>query len=312
MKSDVNRLPSALVRMPPVTARLNMSERGILSRLTKREGPPPNVTISGNLIQPAPIPAVGSVPIQPKVQPLVLSGGTVLPPAPNIKPRPSYRYNVPTVYYQPPMPSSTATITVRPPPPTTLLLPASTASPSLVKPGLVQSVPKASSPLISQQVNSPTPPTQYVTTLLTKPVMTTVTTSVPHPGVGPVSSTPLTPVINSVYSLSTGKTGTEAQRSSTPPTSAMQSGIGKMLSKKATTLVENQITSIIRREASAMGLIRPDASSNPSSPSSTDTRVSSPGQSQVTPQDPQVEPDQTQTAKTGDKDDKDPDVICLD
>lgn len=311
MKSDVNRLPSALVRMPPVTARLNMSERGILSRLTKREGPPPNVTISGNLIHPAPIPAVGSVPIQPKVQPLVLSGGTVLPPAPNIKPRPSYRFNVPPVYYQPPMPSSTATITVRPPPPTTLLLPASTATPSLVKPGLVQSVPKASSPLISHQVNSPTP-TQYVTTLLTKPVMTPVTTSVPHPGAGPVSSTPLTPVINSVYSLSTGKTGTEAQRSATPPSSAMQSGIGKMLSKKATTLVENQITSIIRREASAMGLIRPDASSNPSSPSSTDTRVSSPGQSQATNQDPQVEPDQTQTAKTGDKNDKDPDVICLD
>jgi len=212
------------------------------------------------------------------------------------------------------MPSSTATITVRPPPPTTLLLPASTAAPGLVKPGpgLVQSVPKASSPLISHQVNSPTP-TQYVTTLLSKPVMTTVTTSVPHPGACPVSSTPLTPVINSVYSLSTGKSGTEAQRSSTPPASGMQSGIGKMLSKKATTLVENQITSIIRREASAMGLIKPDASSNPSSPSSTDTRVSSPGQSQATPQDPQVEPDQkTQTAKTGDKNDKDPDVICLD
>ena len=53
MKSDVNRLPSTLVRMPPVTARLNMSDRGIHSRLTKRgEGPPPNITIPRNTIQP--------------------------------------------------------------------------------------------------------------------------------------------------------------------------------------------------------------------------------------------------------------------
>ncbi|XP_078374198.1 chromodomain-helicase-DNA-binding protein 4-like isoform X2 [Oculina patagonica] len=310
MKSDVNRLPSALVRMPPVTARLNMSERGILSRLTKRDGPPPNVTISGNSMQPAPMP-VGSVPIQPKVQPLVLAGGTVLPPPLNIKPRPSYRYSVPQMYYPPSIQSSTATITVRPPPPTTLLLPASTTVSSLVKPGLVQSVPKASSPLISHHVNSPTP-TQYVTTLLTKPAVTSTVSAVPHPVVGPASSTPLTPVINSVYSLSAGKSGTEAQRSSTPPTTAIQSGIGKMLSKKATTLVENQITSIIRREASAMGLIRPDASSNPSSPSATETRVSSPGQSQATPQAPQEESDKTQPPKTGDKKDKDPDVICLD
>lgn len=308
MKSDVNRLPSALVRMPPVTARLNMSERGILSRLTKRDGAPPNVTISGNLIQPAPMPLVGSVPIQP----LVMTGGTVLPPAPSIKPKPSYRYSVPPVYYPPTIPSSTATITVRPPPPTTLLLPASTTVSSLVKPGLVQSVPKASSPLISHHVNSPTP-TQYVTTLITKPAVTTTVSPVPHPVVGPASSTPLTPVINSVYSLSAGKAGTEGQRSSTPPTSAIQSGIGKMLSKKATTLVENQITSIIRREASAMGLIRPDASSNPSSPSATEKRVSSPGQSQVTPQAPQEESDKTQPPKTGDpKMDNDPDVICLD
>lgn len=303
MKSDVNRLPSALVRMPPVTARLNMSERGILSRLTKRDGAPPNVTVSGNLVQPVPMAIPGSIPIQPKVQPLVLAGGTVLPPAPNIKPRPSYRYTVPPVYY----PSSTATITVRPPPPTTLLLPASTTTSSLVTPGLVQTVPKASSPLISHQVNSPTP-TQYVTTLITKPA---VTSTVSHPVVGPASSTPLTPVINSVYSLSAGKTSTEAPRSSTPPASALQSGIGKMLSKKATTLVENQITNIIRREASAMGLIKPDASSNPSSPSATETHVSSPGQSsQAKPQD--ESDNKAHSPKTADGKDNDPDVICLD
>ena len=81
MKSDVNRLPSTLVRMPPVTARLNMSEKGILSRLTKRgEGPPPNVTIPGNTIQPPPVQGMGSVAIQPKVQPFVLGGGTIMPP----------------------------------------------------------------------------------------------------------------------------------------------------------------------------------------------------------------------------------------
>ncbi|RMX45752.1 hypothetical protein pdam_00004176 [Pocillopora damicornis] len=305
MKSDVNRLPSALVRMPPVTARLNMSERGILSRLTKREGPPPNVTVSGNPMQPAPIPtSAASIPIQPKVQPLVLAGGTVIPPAPGVKGRPPFRFNVPPLYYPSAMSSGSATLTVRPPPPTTLLLPAPTTT---VKSGLVQSVPKPSSPLISHHVNSPTP-TQYVTTLITKPAGSAAVSTVPQPISGAVSSTPpLTPVINSVYSLSTGKTGTEAQRSSTPPSSAIGAGIGKMLSKKATTLVENQITSIIRREASAMGLI---SSSNPSSPSATETRAS-PGPKQTAPQAAE-ESDQKQTTKAGDKSDKDPDVICLD
>ena len=305
MKSDVNRLPSALVRMPPVTARLNMSERGILSRLTKREGPPPNVTVSGNPMQPAPIPtSAASIPIQPKVQPLVLAGGTVIPPAPGVKGRPPFRFNVPPLYYPSAMSSGSATLTVRPPPPTTLLLPAPTTT---VKSGLVQSVPKPSSPLISHHVNSPTP-TQYVTTLITKPAGSAAVSTVPQPISGAVSSTPpLTPVINSVYSLSTGKTGTEAQRSSTPPSSTIGAGIGKMLSKKATTLVENQITSIIRREASAMGLI---SSSNPSSPSATETRAS-PGPKQTAPQAAE-ESDQKQTTKAGDKSDKDPDVICLD
>ena len=33
MKQDVARLPTAMARIAPVTQRLNMSERGILSRL---------------------------------------------------------------------------------------------------------------------------------------------------------------------------------------------------------------------------------------------------------------------------------------
>lgn len=33
MKNDVNRLPTALAKMPPVTHRLNMSERAVLTRL---------------------------------------------------------------------------------------------------------------------------------------------------------------------------------------------------------------------------------------------------------------------------------------
>lgn len=46
MKADVTRLPSMLSRVPPVSARLQMSERGILSRLTSRgnEPPPQQVT----------------------------------------------------------------------------------------------------------------------------------------------------------------------------------------------------------------------------------------------------------------------------
>lgn len=40
MKADVTRLPSMLSRIPPVAARLQMSERSILSRLTTRAGDP--------------------------------------------------------------------------------------------------------------------------------------------------------------------------------------------------------------------------------------------------------------------------------
>ena len=37
MKSDVARLPATLSRIPPVAARLQMSERSILSRLANRD-----------------------------------------------------------------------------------------------------------------------------------------------------------------------------------------------------------------------------------------------------------------------------------
>lgn len=43
MKADVTRLPSMLSRIPPVSARLHMSERSILSRLTNREPQPQQV-----------------------------------------------------------------------------------------------------------------------------------------------------------------------------------------------------------------------------------------------------------------------------
>lgn len=39
MKSDVSRLPATLARIPPVAQRLQMSERGILSRLTGQPQP---------------------------------------------------------------------------------------------------------------------------------------------------------------------------------------------------------------------------------------------------------------------------------
>ncbi|XP_053725043.1 chromodomain-helicase-DNA-binding protein 5 isoform X2 [Synchiropus splendidus] len=47
MKADVTRLPNMLSRIPPVSARLQMSERSILSRLTSRgTEPPPQQTFS--------------------------------------------------------------------------------------------------------------------------------------------------------------------------------------------------------------------------------------------------------------------------
>ena len=311
MKSDVNRLPSALVRMPPVTARLHMSERGILSRLTKRaEGPSPNVTVSGNLVQSAPIPGVSTVAIQPKVQPLVLGTNTMMPSF-NAKARPLRFTSPPAMYYPPPAASNTATITVRPPPPTTLLLPSSTSASNLANAGRVITVSNPSSAMISHHVNPPTPQ-QYVSTLVTSPTVTTVSTVPQIVPPTPATSTPvLTPVINSVFSLKASKPGAEAPRSSTPP--VIQGSIGKMLSKSATALVENQITSIIRSKASAMGLIKPDSSSDPRSPKGTEAQVSSLAQDSSTPQAPSGEPGQTQTQGTGEKRDvAGPDVICLD
>ncbi|KAK9528553.1 hypothetical protein VZT92_012706 [Zoarces viviparus] len=41
MKADVTRLPNMLSRIPPVSGRLQMSERSILSRLTSRGSEPP-------------------------------------------------------------------------------------------------------------------------------------------------------------------------------------------------------------------------------------------------------------------------------
>lgn len=315
MKSDVNRLPSALVRMPPVTARLNMSERGILSRLTKRgEGPSPNVTVTGSLVQSAPIPGVSTVTIQPKMQPLVLGANPIMPSL-SAKARPLNFTSPPVMYYPAPGTSNTATITVRPPPPTTLLLPSSTSAANLLKPGPIMTVTNPSSSMISHHVNLPTP-AQYVTAVITKP---TVTGVLPVPHIMPptaattasVTAPVLTPVINSVFSLSAGKSGTESPRSSTPP--VIQGSIGKMLSKSASALVENQISSIIRSKASAMGLIKPDTSSSPSSPKVTEARVSSPSLGPAAPQAPPAESGQTQTPVTGDKaEGADPDVICLD
>ncbi|XP_055947744.1 chromodomain-helicase-DNA-binding protein Mi-2 homolog isoform X9 [Argiope bruennichi] len=46
MKSDVSRLPATLARIPPVAQRLQMSERGILSRLTGQ--PQPNMNAASN------------------------------------------------------------------------------------------------------------------------------------------------------------------------------------------------------------------------------------------------------------------------
>ncbi|XP_059924216.1 chromodomain-helicase-DNA-binding protein 5 [Gadus macrocephalus] len=50
MKADVTRLPNMLTRIPPVSARLQMSERSILSRLTNRggEAPPPAPQVQGS------------------------------------------------------------------------------------------------------------------------------------------------------------------------------------------------------------------------------------------------------------------------
>ena len=49
MKADVARLPSALCRIPTVSSRLRMSERGILNRLTNQAADESNPTVGGVL-----------------------------------------------------------------------------------------------------------------------------------------------------------------------------------------------------------------------------------------------------------------------
>lgn len=50
MKADVTRLPATLSRVPPIAARLQMSERSILSRLaskgTETHTPPVSIPLS--------------------------------------------------------------------------------------------------------------------------------------------------------------------------------------------------------------------------------------------------------------------------
>uniref|UniRef100_A0A673LBM1 Chromodomain-helicase-DNA-binding protein 5-like n=1 Tax=Sinocyclocheilus rhinocerous TaxID=307959 RepID=A0A673LBM1_9TELE len=52
MKADVTRIPSMLSRVPPVSARLQMSERGILSRLTSWGNEPPPQQVSMTCLLP--------------------------------------------------------------------------------------------------------------------------------------------------------------------------------------------------------------------------------------------------------------------
>jgi len=46
MKQDVSRLPGTLARVPPVAARLQMSERSILGRLAMGNQPTPTTNAS--------------------------------------------------------------------------------------------------------------------------------------------------------------------------------------------------------------------------------------------------------------------------
>ena len=110
MKSDVNRLPSTLVRMAPVTHRLNMSERSILSRLTKTGGAT-NQPIAGAPPRSAPVPTtVLSRPGPPAVTQMTHAQRTGSP---------QLVYTTSQAHHSAHSPAS---ITVRPSPPTTFLL----------------------------------------------------------------------------------------------------------------------------------------------------------------------------------------------
>lgn len=62
MKSDVSRLPATIARIPPVAQRLQMSERGILSRLTGNPQQIPPQQLLGELFQANPHLAQGLAP----------------------------------------------------------------------------------------------------------------------------------------------------------------------------------------------------------------------------------------------------------
>ena len=86
MKQDVGRLPATLARIPPVTQRLQMSERGILSRLIN-----PSQTPGGHPVAPG----------APAAPPVALSSAA-----------PSTIATPPTSYVAPPMPAFPAGFTV--------------------------------------------------------------------------------------------------------------------------------------------------------------------------------------------------------
>ena len=177
MKSDVNRLPSTLVQIPPVTARLNMSEKGILSRLTKRgEGPPPNVTIFSCYPGKGPTLSVGRWHYRA--------------PCSNESRNPALHYKLWIPHF------------TRDRQQCNHHSPAASTNYSIafgfhcyIKSG--QAGARAeytqTSPMISHHVNSPTP-TQYVITLLTKPAVTAAS-ALPKTASAPASSgAVLTPV----------------------------------------------------------------------------------------------------------------------
>ena len=73
MKQDVSRLPATLARIPPVTQRLQMSERGILSRLVNpsqaaaQQAPPVSgaVVMAPSVGPPTPSTSIGTPTQQP-------------------------------------------------------------------------------------------------------------------------------------------------------------------------------------------------------------------------------------------------------
>jgi hypothetical protein len=48
MKQEINKLPATLARLPPVSQRLNMSERSILSRLPNGQSQQSSTTTTTN------------------------------------------------------------------------------------------------------------------------------------------------------------------------------------------------------------------------------------------------------------------------